>query len=527
MSAEHAVLPLPSQAPPARRVARLAAMVLPTVPGVIFAVALVRILFIAQGYGRLFGDSDAGWHIRVGEWMLRTHTVPRTDWFSYTRFGRQWFDWEWLADVLLGGAHHLAGLAGVALLAGLLIALVAWGVVRLALSLGGNLFFAAASAILLLSLTSLHWLARPHIFSWGLALAFVAIAEHERRGLKLSRMLYATPVLACLWANLHGSFLLGPAILFIYGAGEVIAELRAHFATRVTAENAKLAASIRRERRFFLASLLSLAATFINPYGWQLHRHVAAYLRDSYLMNIISEFASYNFHEHGAIYVEVFLLVAVAGMFALLRQQAYGPALLSLALLHGSLYSARHLPVAAATLLPLAVAALSRESERYGVWRRFHAFSARMAAVDREVYGLIPLVCLIALCVLGLAAAAQQGRVVFDPAVFPARAAAWIESRPGGRVFTSDQWGGYLIYRFDGRRKVFIDGRSDFYGDELAERYGTVLEIRPGWQQVLDQENVRYVLMGPESPLTSALSVMPGWKRMYTDSVAAVFERKD
>src|SRR5262249_53005144 len=138
--------------------------------------------------------------------------------FSYTRPGAPWFAWEWLSDALLGGANRMAGPAGVVFLTAFVIALTAWGAARLALSLGANLFATATVTVILLSTTSIHWLARPHVFSWLLALVFLAIAEHERQ--LPSRRLYLLPALACVWANVHASFLLGPAMLLLYATGE-------------------------------------------------------------------------------------------------------------------------------------------------------------------------------------------------------------------------------------------------------------------------------------------------------------------
>src|SRR5262245_43432940 len=195
----------------------LVSAVLPGFCTVVFAVALLNVLFFSQGAQGLFRDSDTGWHILNGETILTTGTLPRVDNFSYTRGGQPWFAWEWMSDVLLGAAHRIAGLSGVALLAGFAIALTAWGAARLSLSLGGNLFVTAAAMVVLLQTTSIHWLARPHVFSWLFALVFVACAEHRR-------FLYGLPVLACLWANMHGSFLLGPAILLFYSVGAVGAD---------------------------------------------------------------------------------------------------------------------------------------------------------------------------------------------------------------------------------------------------------------------------------------------------------------
>jgi len=457
----------------------LASALLPGFCTVVFAVALLNVLFFSQGAQGLFRDSDTGWHILNGENILSTGTLPRVDTFSYTHGGQPWLAWEWMSDALLGAAHHLAGLSGVALLAGFAIALTAWGAARLSLSLGGNLFFTAAAMVVLLQTTSIHWLARPHVFSWLFALVFLACAEHKR-------FLYALPVVACLWANMHGSFLLGPAILFAYG--------------------------------FFGPSLLALLATFINPYGWHLHEHIFTYLQTDYLMDHIAEFRSFSFHSAGAWSVELLLLISVLGTLALLKQRRFGPALLAVGLLHASMYSARHLPTTAVILLPLGVAALTREARSWPSLRQMLEYSDRVRIIDQKIWGVAPMILIVLFAIV-----ARDRDLNFDAAKFPVRAANFIPS--AGRVFTKDQWGGYLLYRFGGQRKVFIDGRSDFYGQGLLETYAEVADVKPGWQTVLKQYDVRVVLIPVDHALASALQLSPEWKRVYTDSMATIFER--
>ena len=82
------------------------------VPDLAFATACITLfycLFLFQGYQQLFRDSDAGWHIRTGEAILATGTLPRTDPYSFTRAGQPWFAWEWLADVAAGSIHRTLG----------------------------------------------------------------------------------------------------------------------------------------------------------------------------------------------------------------------------------------------------------------------------------------------------------------------------------------------------------------------------------------------------------------------------------
>jgi hypothetical protein len=490
----------------AQGISTTASLLLPSFGTIVFAATLLQVLFLSQGSQTLFRDSDTGWHIRSGEAILNSLSAPHADTFSYTRNGQSWFAWEWLSDALLGAAYRVGGLAAVAVLSALTIALTIWLASRLALSLGGNLFMTAAAIVILLGTTSLHWLARPHIFSWLLSIVVLAIAEREREPRGAFNLLYFVPFIACLWANLHGSFLLAPGILFIYAVGSWL----------------------RKEEslRFAAASLASLAATFINPYGWHLHEHVFAYLNNDYLMEHIAEFRSYSFHTPGAIYVELFLFVAVLGTLALLKQRAFGPALLALGLLHISLYSARHLPTAAILLLPLSVAALSREAKEWPRLRTFFAYSERLQSIDARVWGIVPVVLVLAFTLAGADGLARAGKVGFDPSRFPVRAADFLEKQnAGGRIFTSDQWGGYLIYRFNGRTKVFLDGRSDFYGQDLLETYAQVVGVKPGWNAVLTQYNVRVVLVPPDHALASALRLSPAWKQVYGDPVAAVFER--
>jgi hypothetical protein len=489
----------------------MASVLLPNFTMVVFGVTLLQVLFLSQGGLGLFRDSDTGWHIRNGEAILQSWTLPRADAFSYTRQGQPWFAWEWLSDAVFARTFQSAGLPGVAVLAALIIAITAAAVAWFTLWLDGNLFFTAGAVVLLLGTTSIHWLARPHVFSWMLALVFLAVAERQRCG--GSRALYLLPVLACLWANMHGSFLLGPGILFIYAVGEWIA--------RVAGETAKQPRS-----GFFAASVLCLLATFINPYGRHLHEHIFTYLQNDYLMDHISEFRSFSFHSDGALYVEIFLLAAVLGILAMFRQRAFGPAILGIGMLHISLYSARHLPMAAVLILPLAVAALTREAGNSHRFRPLLDYADRLRRIDRRVMAVVPLAVVLLATAGGVTTLAQAGAVGFNPRVFPARAADFLErNNLSGRIFSKDQWGGYLIYRFAGRTKVFIDGRSDFYGQQLLETYAQVVDVKPSWSLVLKQYEVGLVLIPPDHALAAVLRASSAWKPIYTDSTAAIFQR--
>src|SRR5215470_6215050 len=91
---------------------------LPSIRDLIFLVSFWAIL-MGPLSTRPLADADIGWHIRTGEQILSTHSIPRTDSFSSTMEGKPWFAWEWLYDVLLGVVHRSMGLNGVVWLAAL------------------------------------------------------------------------------------------------------------------------------------------------------------------------------------------------------------------------------------------------------------------------------------------------------------------------------------------------------------------------------------------------------------------------
>ena len=139
-------------------------------------------LLIALTYGglqqRLLGDAGTGWHIRNGEHILQTHAIPRQDYFSYTKTGQPWFAWEWLSDVLMGAIYRHLGLNGVVFFSALLIATTFAGLLRLALVRSKDLLSTITIFIPALMASSIHFLARPHLFTWFLTLIWWAILEY-------------------------------------------------------------------------------------------------------------------------------------------------------------------------------------------------------------------------------------------------------------------------------------------------------------------------------------------------------------
>lgn len=480
-------------------------------------------LFVYDAGTAFFRDSDTGWHIRNGERILAVHTLPSTDPFSFSKSGQPWFAWEWGADVLMGGVYRAAGFRGLTGLFALVIAAGMWLCCRLHAVAGGDYFLTALLAPLTVITSSMHWLARPHVLSWLLVLALLLYAERApaRFG---PRQLALIAGVTALWANLHASFFLAPLIFFIYAG--------AHF-MRPLVWPLSRESEWTRARWYVWAALAALAGTFLNPYGWRLHAHLFSFLTDTELTSLISEFQSFNFQLPVAPEMTAVLILSMAGGILALSQKKLAHAFLIALFVWGGLRSGRVLPLVALAALPLAngtitetlhgVRGLRREVAR-GIDRVF-AYSARLRALDNQFNGAVFLTGAALFALLALGTPAWAGRIGFPADRFPIGAASVVEKLPTqARILASDSFGGYLIYRFEGARQVFIDGRSDFYGADFLKQYLDLMSARPGWRNIVDSYHFTHALLPIDSTLLAALE-QAGWKRLYKDRVATLLER--
>jgi hypothetical protein len=484
-------------------------------------VALFYALFLFQGYTSFFRDSDAGWHIRTGEMILRTASLPHTDPYSFSRANQPWIDWEWLSDVLSGAVHQTFGLSGIVMLYGLAIAAGVWLWFRLNWDAGGNFILACVLASPMLSICNLHWLARPHVLSWLFFLAAVRFCERLEGPLTWQQGL-GVAAFSALWANVHGSFFFAVLIPLVWGAGKWLNGLLWESANKKE----------HRLKSVLLVAAIAAAATLLNPYGWNLHLHVFKYLTDRDLLDRVGEFESFNFHAEGAFPITLGLFIATAGAVLSLMRHRLEHFLFSALLIVSALRSARGLPLVALLCLPLANGAITESLDaakdlKPRVRRyvdSFLAYGRRLRTLDSRNGGLAAVAIFCVLFAALLKAPGIAAHTGFPPDQFPVAAAPVVAGLPlQARIFAPDKFGGYLIYKFNGVRKVFFDGRSDFYGAGFLKDYGRIIQVRPGWEGLFQPFGCGYALLPKDYSLVGVLQ-QQGWVRLYQDSTAALLK---
>ena len=301
------------------------------------------------------------------------------------------------------------------------------------------------------------------------------------------------------------------------------------------------------QRRQYLSNVIPwaataagcLAVTFINPYGWQLHKHIVSYIADPYILNHIQEFQSMDFHSPASAYFEP-LLLATVGVRRSGRQAggASQPFSFRSGWMHLALIAQRNIPLYSIACAPLVAEGLmaairkarsSSLNERIGkLAASFENSSASVEVTDRiPRLHLVSAAGIVIVGLLLLAPRPLNSHFIssYDPKIFPVAAQSVVASPETHRIFTVDQWGDYLIYKLYPATRVFIDGRSDFYGDDFNQKYLDIMNVQVGWDKTLDRYGIDTILLSPAVALSSTLKVSRDWHVVYDDHVSIVFRR--
>lgn len=500
----------------------------PTFSDLAFLLPILVLFWSTTGVGWLLTDSDTGWHIRTGEFILQNGRVPTVDLFSFTKTGQPWIAWEWLSDVAMALAHRIEGLAGVVLLAMLLLGVTSVSIYRGAVAEGSHRSIAIALTGLAMAASTIHWLARPHLVTPLMAAVFCRILNFAERKQGSAR-LWRLPLLTILWANLHGGFFVGIALICTYAIGAGTEELLLGSRQNVGV----------RSRKYLLAATACAVASLLNPYGYRLHIHIVQYLGTSFYFARISEFLSIDFHSFTAAYFETMLMLAIAAAAWHLRSRRFTHALLLLSWSHLALFSARNIPIFAVVAVP-GISVAVREWLNGEVWSRSFKGSHRELETGVEViaeryrgrsWHLAPCFALLVFAVLLTHPGHRKVlRAEFDKSRFPVDAAGFLSQQHWVspiRPYASWQWGGYLIYRLWPSLTVFDDGRTDFYGPAFVNEGLRVWDADPDWSKILDRYQVNAALLPVDSALATVMRERDDWKPVYQDRVAVLFAKAE
>jgi hypothetical protein len=455
-------------------------------------------------------DPDFWWHLRTGQYILETRSVPHADPFSLTRQGHPWIAHEWLSEVMIYSIYGAASWGG--LIVGF-AAVTSLTFVFLYLRCAGRPYVAGLLVLWAAFVCRPTWGVRPQTISVLLASLLLWMLERPNR--LRGALLWVVP-LTLLWANLHAGYSLGIALLVLFLLGGWLDGI-----FRFTRGS-----EVRAETRWlFVTLLLSLAVVLFNPNGWRLYGYPLATLHSTTMRKDIAEWFSPDFHRGEYLPLAAMLIAAVA--FPCIGRQRMRPRTMLLVCVsaYAALQAVRLIPIFALIAAPF----LAEQAEAFRLSLKRNIGSresgslnaSRLALHGAIAIGLIVLACLQLRQIIKRQPAAEA-------ATFPEAAVSFLhDHHQPGPLFNDYDWGGYLIWKLYPGDRVFIDGRADLYGDQFLDEYAAAYALTGDWQKPLNRWQIGAVVIPPQSALATALQATGIWKVLFRDGQATILSRSD
>jgi len=449
---------------------------------------------------------DLAYQVRAGELMLESLSVLRADPFTFTAMGEPWLNQQWGAGIVFALVHGLGGWGGLALFRALLVAAAVGFVLlgcRRRLPARPAALLALAGFVVGIAALGL----RAQLFGIVLFAAVLAILAWRDQQ---PRLTWAIPFLVLAWANLHGSFFLGPAAVAVALAQDLVAR--------------------RPEaRRLFAVLVASLVATAVTPFGPEVWAYATGIATNSEITRLITEWQRTSpFTVTGAL----FYLSVIAAFAAVVRATRR----------HGA-------PVPIFTLAWLAgLAFLGAYAERGVAWWAFGApvaLAPTVAALlapagapraDPRVLRVlnVAVVAVLAIAVVALQPALRAGDPLTGPQGLLRDAPAGLAESLAGRSGPSDRavvpqpWASWLIWAAPGI-PVMVDSRVEVVPASAWVNYGRIVGGGPPALATLRGVGASVVVVDPETQAALELALRTpgsGWRLDYQDADGAVFTRQ-
>jgi hypothetical protein len=387
-----------------------------------------------------YSDFDWGWHYRYGEYFFTHGRVLRHDIFSWTMPGYAWVNHSWLFDPLLYVIYTRFSLIGLSIAGALASVLTFYLSVRRA---HPTYWQTAILAVFYAALTKDIMMQGLRTQVVGLLLLALLgdLLARQREGRNWPQ--WVLPGLFCIWANLHGSFLLGLVVFGAYVAWDAaLAQVRG-------------SALSRRWFMFAGSFLASIAATLVNPFTYGVYVEARRHFGNPHLTYVV-EWMAPNFSELVGMAFVAYTLVVAYGFFTR-RSLADVPHILIAA---GTFYMAattrRHVAVFVVLTLPVVASVIA-------------GLRFRVVGVARTSAALAVMIVTFGLVVFDRRAAyhdvlhsSMRTYCYYGPHCSEGLTEFLLQHPPVGRGFTFYDWGGHLIGR-GVQAKLYIDGRMHLW----------------------------------------------------------------
>ena len=460
-------------------------------------------------------DWDYGWHIENGRRLLDGSAFGGRDLYSWTATG-EWIVHEWAAEIVMAVVHDSLGATGNSIGFAILPAFAFYLVARRLKGRGFDPAAVIATVAIGFLCTMMSLGVRPQLVELVFLAAALRLVDRAVSG-RIGGMTLAlvAALFSVAWANTHGSFPLLTAVLGLSAAGCLID-------------------GSSRWRPLFAAAVAAAVAAMVNPWGWRIYAFATQSMLSQTTLESINEWKRPDLTSGSLIPFDIaIILAAIAAVYAIVQRfgrvrpvdgvgPGSGDVLLFLAFLYLAITSGRHVMLFGIAAAPL-IAWTARRVTAIFV-RRPSGSEADASAKQRINLAAAGIVAVV-LVTGGWSRVDSSAQSRATAGRYPVGIVEPIREvlGTGARMFNDYDWGGYLISR--GLTPVFIDGRSEVYGDEQLRRYARISRVNEGWAEALDSVGADAAVLRRGSPLADSLS-QSGWKTVASDSIGVLLRRQ-
>ena len=475
----------------------------------------VVILFLFSMYKPDMNDPDIWWHMRNAQYLFEHHQFPRQDMYSFTVAGHPWINHEWLSEIPFYLAYRAFGLVGLKSLTFLVLNVIFLLLLYLCYKESRNFKASAVVCYFATFLATVSFGPRTILFGYVYLLLLLIILQRLRQ--RGSAPLWAIPPLFCLWINTHGSWSLGLILFFLTGVAGLVGGSWGRIESQRWTPT--------QLRKLVITALATIAALFVNPFGWRLPYYPFD-LAFKQKLNIahVQEWVSVDFHDlRGKM---VLLLILGLLLAALIRNRKWnlGEVLMLLFALYSGLTYIRFLVLLGIVVAP----ALAKALDFFPPYR---------PEFETPRVNTVVILGLIAAMIYFWPREAKIRKSIEE--TYPGGIVSYLKANPPqGNVLNFYLWGGYLSWHVP-QMKDFIDSRVDIFEyagvlKDYLDFLGVDAVARKP-DALLDKYKIQYVLFPPsDSPnplhtggnLVYVLEHDPQWKVLYKDKICELLARQ-
>jgi len=459
--------------------------------------ALVVLIPVVVALLSRMGTTDLTYHIRAGEGILTTHSLPRSDTYTFSVAGTPWLDQQWGAQVVLALAHRYGGFATLAFLQAAFIGVSFWFIYLACRARGAAIRTASFLTVAGFLVASPTLAMRPQLVALPLfAISLWALASRD----SAPRRIYVVPVLAAVCANVHGSFTIFPLIVGLTW----IQDARAHAAG---------------SRRLFWLTLITAAATLLNPFGVDAWRYAYDLSTNPIIRDTISEWAPVTVTDAAGAFM-IGSALAVVAYFARRGRPVPWTSLLWLVVFFLLAMSAQRAIVWWSMVAPVVLGELLAKPEEPRARPEPEEPGARPEEESR-----MPAIAIIATMAIAVLILLPWWRPNDLLSQAPPGITTYIEQHvpSGARMFVHQPWGSWFEY-VTPDRPVFTDSRIEIIPANIWDDYGQVGFAGADWKSVLEKWHPDVIVAADNWKLLPDLCAPgSGWTRVYHDEDGQIF----